>query len=458
MFIRAAFPSILTVIAIATIFGGWSPVWVTDTYDNWRLLQYGVMVLSVLWGAFFIPNSLRLTVTNQVTPLFLLFGVCMLALLALSAVLSLRVEYAVVELAYAVMIVIYFFVLRESLMRIGEKHRAILLGMVAFLPLLIIVWLFIGVVLFFSQDVPLVWHGPFKNIRYYDDALLPCLLLLWTKPAFWGRQSRFITMIVYAVSTFYLLSLWIDGARAVLSSMSVAIIAAWFCFPARREMLKLPLITLLLSFLLYLGFTAFSEIPPHIARSSSSGRWQMWTTSLFVWLQQPILGIGGQQFVFQPSAVNIVGIAHPHNWVVQFVVEWGIAGLMIVLLLSKQIFLLLKQCMANHDIMYFIAVVAMVLNMLMSGMHVYPQSQILSCFLLAAIVASFKHPKKNIDATKKNKKIGLSLLGIFTVAATTVVLLTTGYGVATEVTDEGGYPRFWQNGTQLLIPLSTVTK
>ncbi|NRB38929.1 MAG: O-antigen ligase family protein [Pseudomonadales bacterium] len=62
----------------------------------------------------------------------------------------------------------------------------------------------------------------------------------------------------------------------------------------------------------------------------STGRWHMWSMSLKAMSESPIFGLGPYGYYFIPE--RTYG-DQPHNLVVQFLVEWGIAGTFTVLML-----------------------------------------------------------------------------------------------------------------------------
>ncbi len=63
----------------------------------------------------------------------------------------------------------------------------------------------------------------------------------------------------------------------------------------------------------------------------SSGRLELWSTVLKNWLDHPWLGGGPQSCFFLPN--RGVMIIHPHNFLLQFLLEWGVVGTLLFLLL-----------------------------------------------------------------------------------------------------------------------------
>lgn len=88
-------------------------------------------------------------------------------------------------------------------------------ALLAILPFATSMFLVTSILLLFSGEDFVEWHGHFSSVRMYDDALLPCLFLLWQRTGFLARKP--ITLIVYFLSfifcllftVFYLLSLFV---------------------------------------------------------------------------------------------------------------------------------------------------------------------------------------------------------------------------------------------------------
>ena len=112
------------------------------------------------------------------------------------------------------------------LFRIHRHFSENITALIAILPMLTLIFLPISIWdRLYGGDG--VWTQSFTNIRMLDDALLPCLFLLWLQPA-WLSPKKYstllrktlITTLVYIVSTIYLLSFLFHGARAGLLAIS----------------------------------------------------------------------------------------------------------------------------------------------------------------------------------------------------------------------------------------------
>ncbi|MBC7750139.1 MAG: O-antigen ligase family protein, partial [Candidatus Saccharibacteria bacterium] len=208
----------------------------------------------------------------------------------------------------------------------------------AVLPLFMAVSLFTELAHTISDKAGHDWHQSFANIRMLDDALLPCIFLLWQRPAWLSKDyfrhsilDKSITASIYLISTSYVLILWYDGARAVLISILAGLL---FIAVNRRDFwskLCLPLATLLsasIVFLILKHFVVPDFSANSVLRTGSSGRDDLWIKTFQLWQENPIFGIGGNNFVTSnPWLLN----AHPHNMPLQLLCEWGVAGLLTLL-------------------------------------------------------------------------------------------------------------------------------
>lgn len=99
---------------------------------------------------------------------------------------------------------------------------------------------------------------------------------------------------------------------------------------------------------------SFIYIPPHVAwglprilgtadqlatgADISTGRWEAWRLTMEKYVEHPWIGFGESQFV---ALVDFPGMAinHPHNFVFQFLFQWGLIGTAAMLGLAALIFI-----------------------------------------------------------------------------------------------------------------------
>lgn len=208
----------------------------------------------------------------------------------------------------------------------GKSTSSIFLNaskIISLLPLFSLIFLPVSIVQQL-QGNPIQWYGYFPNYRMLDDALLPCLFLVW----FWQSTTtnKILQFSLTLVATLYNLSFLLNGARAnLLAIFSTLLLLGLFYRQSFRVILP-SIISTLAACSLYAILTTLQieNIGSPLIRTSSSGRIDLWIKSIQLWLDAPILGVGGGNFIFQQPYLFS---AHPHNWILQWLAEWGMAGL-----------------------------------------------------------------------------------------------------------------------------------
>jgi O-antigen ligase len=131
------------------------------------------------------------------------------------------------------------------------------------------------------------------------------------------------------------LSCW-SGTRGSLLAIVGAYATATFVFPELRRRRALQALALSALFGLLLSLIVF--LPPdsryglqRIFLASnvgdvdvSSGRLEMWQATLRAILSRPLFGYGEGQFGLVVAESN--GLNHPHNIVLQILLQWGLVG------------------------------------------------------------------------------------------------------------------------------------
>lgn len=370
----------LPLVFISSAFLGISSEWMHNMIDSWRLQECLILLLSFIYGILRF-NTLTIKKSKfEILFIFLLF------------IYSLTIIYfsknsllALLDMSMMGALLCYSYFIYLLMIQLPIPKVELAIAIVALSPLGCIIWLLIGYYLYISANVPLVWHGLFTNIRYYDDALLPLIFLLWYRPSFLKRFSKTTTLI----ASFFLLTLWLDAARANWLGISVGLSAIVLFYPKGYQKILKPLISILISFILYRIIQCFdtSAAQYTVLREEDGTRWRMWLNAWHHWLANPLMGLGGGNFVFAKE-INPLKIGHPHNLIVQLVVEWGVTGLLIsflIVYIVRWIFNKRSQLPA----ILFAGIITLLVNMLLSGAHVYPVSQmtmlIYFCFVMSNI-------------------------------------------------------------------------
>ena len=433
-------------------------------YDYWRILEiivigYGCISTYILLKTFLVFNK------RQFIGLLTI-----LTLTSLSILHAKNFLLAILDSCQIIMLIVYGVILTQVHKHIEIQLLENAIAIMILTPLYVVCWVFLSYYLLWQQNIPLDWHGLFPNIRMYDDALLPCIWLLWYSPGFLKKYDK--TLII--ISSLYLLTLWLDAARANWLSIIIGITIIGILYRTNYQQIFKPVISIVLSFIWYSLFLFFqtwvtnsSNINGNalsfiiannytVVRGDDFARWKMWVGAFYTWLENPILGIGGGNFILLDNTISL-NFGHPHNLFVQLVVEWGITGIILVFMI---LFMFYQLTLKRHGvpILLFGGCFSLLFNALLSGAFVYPISQILTVFFfsftfskISTIETGIKNFSIKYTLQKNNNEkvysVNLALIGIL---ALCIMIFTIIYDVSmNEFTTNNGQtstgPRFWIN-------------
>ena len=449
---------------VGITFLGLSFDWQGSVYDYWRILQILVMSYSCLRAYFLLKTSLWLN-KHQFIGLSTL-----LILMALSILHAKGSLLAFIDGCQIIILISYGFILTQFNKHVAKRTLENAIAIMVLIPLYVVCWVFFGYYLLWQQNIPLDWHGLFPNIRMYDDALLPCIWLLWYSPGFLKKYDK--TLII--ISSLYLLTLWLDAARANWLSIIIGITIICIAYRPNYQQIFKPVISIVLSFIWYSFFLLFQTFVINaravndnalnsiiannytVIRGDDFARWKMWVGAFYTWLENPILGIGGGNFILLDNKISL-NFGHPHNLFVQLVVEWGITGIILVFMI---LFMFYQLTLKRHriPIILFGGCFSLLFNALLSGAFVYPISQILTVFFFSftfskinTIETGVKNFSNKYTLQKNNNQkvysVNVAVIGIL---AFCIMIFTIIYDVSmNEFTTNDGQtstgPRFWIN-------------
>jgi O-antigen ligase len=376
--------------------------WVIEPYDGWRIFQIASMVLLAIY-AVFIPidqTSLSKNASH-------LMKAALPLLIGIVAISISQAEYPARAAADAALygLVATSIWVQAKIFKQHPPFAPNIAALLAILPLLTLIFLPMSLVAHVLSSTKHEWHGLFSNIRMLDDAVLPCLFLLWQRPAWLAHGvyqrlvlNRLMTICIFTVSVIYLLAFFYDGGRAVIFSTLIGLVFVILFRTDLWSRLKLPLLsTLSAGFIFTVLETVFPDfLARPMLRTSSSGREELWLKALALWREQPLFGVGGNHFVTSnPWMLN----GHPHNILLQFLSEYGIAAFLVILILmptSIQIFKHRKTLPAFA----IAAVIAVLVNAFFSGALVYPLSLTLGLWPIAWLVSLLATYSLNPDYSR----------------------------------------------------------
>jgi len=245
-----------------------------------------------------------------------------------------------------------------------------------------------------TLDATLLLTGV-KNINFYCQVIglfLPWLFLA----AIYVKELRYKVLFFVCSVCCLLILLVADNRGVLLSILIVSMVFIVIDRPMGMKFLLTLLITIFLASIIYFGILwltndlgLMNSQLENIA--SSSGRKELWLQALLVWIKQPLLGLGPYGFALLPNAHSL---SHPHNFLLQVLVEWGLIAFLVLILLLFLIvvkgYKRIKQGVGRGDFFIVCGGLACLegfLHSMLSGVLVMPASQVFMVVCLAAFLS-----------------------------------------------------------------------
>lgn len=238
----------------------------------------------------------------------------------------------------------------------------------------------------------LILNTHVHRIGYEVEAALGMLLAFYR-----GKRRAFVLFIGVVL---FLFLFWLGGRAAVLGVLVAAVAAA---FAYRRSIsIRIVLISIALlgasaavavyARLVDLTYAAHAFSKTFQAGSLnalSTGRLDVWSLSLAKLQDNWLLGTGPQSYYFYSG--RPIEVIHAHNFLLQFLAEWGAAGTLIMLVLLYQAWRYgksLRAALSASEYRLQVAagsvLIALGVTSLFSGVLFFFQSTLL--FLVALVV------------------------------------------------------------------------
>lgn len=247
----------------------------------------------------------------------------------------------------------------------------------------------------------------FSNIRFFNHtqtSTLPLLILLCCLTP----QTSKLRWLWLAVTTYWWMALFATNGRGTLLGVAAGCIATAVLAQRRAvPYLRQAAVTMALGLLAYLiflvvvpallgveGMHSFSYAVERTAADPTSARWPLWHLAFALIGQHPWLGVGPMHFAHYTGHLHIA--AHPHDWLLQIGAEWGLPALLC--LLTAVAFGLRALLRAGANIgrddadnqaifaALILGAVAILVDGLVSGLFVMPQSQLAIALYLGCAI------------------------------------------------------------------------
>ncbi len=175
------------------------------------------------------------------------------------------------------------------------------------------------------------WASPpfFINIRHLSHLAVAALLLI----PFIHKKIFFYTVPLTCL--LWALIIWSGGRSGILAA-AIAITTVTFLTRNWQQFLYQLIAFFVGSYLSTLNPIIYSDIFKIINQQATtlsldldrilSGRITIWSYSLEHLLNNPIFGAGIERFKIISHQNGHPGFYHPHNFIIQFLLEWGVIG------------------------------------------------------------------------------------------------------------------------------------
>lgn len=453
-------------------------------YDSKRILQiilFAGLALIYLYSIFRSSDQQNKVYANYKVILLVSFFVCLGIISSLTSHFS---RFAFIEVSMIGILIMSIVLLSESTSK-GQYQ----LGKLIYLCTLLFVSIYL--VLFFGNFIsshldPLVPLWPDRlaikiqlgdaihkgtEVLYFGNRRFFNHIQTWTLPLLVSLALYVKTKIAYRTLILLLLTSWwslafASGARGTLVAFVFACLVLSILFRKRifsfiSTTAGTSIAGFLVYYLMFKAFTPSQSLP--VVRMSDTGRLEKWQKAWDLWVENPLLGIGPMHYA---SIGGENYAAHPHNFYLQLLTEWGIialfsflALLVLYILFVKKTFLFnnftFKELSKRNTYIYmgFIgSAVAGFTHAGVSGIFHTPISQIWAILILAWLISLWNRNSNH----KRNFSIQRKYLVVFYVLLISVLCSLIIPGIGSLDRDHDKFlkendkakisPRFWEQG------------
>lgn len=310
-----------------------------------------------------------------------------------------------------------------------------------------------------SSGEKLKVNFPFKEVLYFENKRFFNHIQTWSLPLLLGilvYTKQIKSAKLYEYGSLLLITLWwmlifASGARGTtVALISSSFIIFLFLKANHKDFFQSNLLTALFGGGLYILFfkilKSADKVP--LARTRIGVRFDYWETSLEGWLAEPFFGMGPMHFA---KVDSVYWSAHPHNYFVQILTEWGLISflaltLLLVVWATRSVKLFNAIDLSKRSKILYYAVIwsaaAGLIHSLVSGVMHTPISQLFLIFILAWLLSFLRRKtefKSYFEIPKHYVGIGLIV----------IIILVLIMGFELPFYDEPAsrvYPRFWNRG------------
>lgn len=308
-------------------------------------------------------------------------------------------------------------------------------------------------------------HPRFLNHLHTWSLPLFALFIVNMPKKYWAYRT-----LLYFFTGFWWMLVFAADARGTMLASILSLILVMILFKSRiKEWTKTYVLTFtggLLSYLFFFKWFLSEGSRSVLSRYGDSGRLRLWNYAFDLFKENPVLGAGPMQY----ADINYGFVAaHPHNFYLQILSEWGLIvfGLLAVLFIFS-LFKWLSRCYKSNLTVYNLnlqatltaSISAGFLHSFLSGLLHTPLSQILGAIVIGWTIGFYQINFGKNEIRKKESRSILDIHSIITRSIIAGVAIFVLWGTfksyynlhksrvsyIEQMDKTRFYPRFWDHG------------
>ncbi len=242
-----------------------------------------------------------------------------------------------------------------------------------------------------------------SNIRHFGHIIMLGCIYSSIKLL---TEKRQLSVIILTSITFATL-VWLGG-RGALLSYAITLLLAVGILKCAHRLVRQRVVLLFSALALSLCISAplnvyswnglnrlvYKDVQEMDLNSLSSGRIDLWKKSWALTVERPVLGHGAESYFFEAKTKY----RHPHNFILQFLVEYGVVGLVTALVGLAYLCYIglastLREC-NSINLFCLASIVSLIIHGLVSGTLFYSPPLLVLCIAAAYICAEHSRQKR----------------------------------------------------------------
>ena len=410
---------------------------VTSFHDSQRLIQLLLIALVLLHSIIFYKHETSFAVSANLR--YALYA--LIALTIISSYLAKSPRHAVVEASlFAGLTYLALYI-----GRLYHEDKTLLIKRLVYAfwagILLYMVSFYVGYITATIFNTAKPWPAlltGFSSIRSFNQYQLWGLSLIYLPLLAFDFKTAYTRRYLHVALVFWWVILFYSTSRGALLAWGFGTLGTALIY----RKLAWPFIRLQLTHIAagYFAYVILFQIIPSligsalvigtIMRNTTSDRIGLWNLSLNLIQDHPIFGVGPMHFAWYNPTV-----AHPHNSVLQLMLEWGLPATLIILTVAGYgIYCWLKKFNINNlktqtklennlAIILFFTMITNAAYSLVDGVIVMPLSQVMMFTIIGLMIAYYFD-----DRLTEAKQINL-----FRRAFAGIVLITLAWSTLPEI-------------------------